>query len=443
MTEAAGLIEVAELPNDLETLASRWASEPGFVWLDGAPGSWSYLALDPVEEVSATANGSGLRDALARLSAEEGVHCEAPLRVPRWLGYVSYDALWKLMPAVHEGRTRAPEERVLWFGRYDAVLAVDHASGRAWFCGESKAAVRRLAARVREAVTSSVKESGVTAEVAARVGDAVGAAAEQHQQAITRAQEEIAAGTFYLINLARKWRAPLMGSPWLLWKAMRAESPVPFGAYIFDGVRYVLSRSMEQFVDWNAHHSSITTRPIKGTVTRSQSMDDDARSLARDAKEQAEHTMVIDLLRNDLCRVAKSGTVRVIDDSVIEHYAGLSHMVSTIRCMAKEGLTFSDLLKAAFPPGSVTGMPKREVVHWIEALEASPRGVYTGAIGFVDSRGGCLLSVAIRTAVVAGGQVTYFAGGGITARSRAEKELAETELKAAVFLKALERVPCG
>ena len=159
--------------------------------------------------------------------------------------------------------------------------------------------------------------------------------------------------------------------------------------------------------------------------------------LVSDPKERAEHAMIIDLMRNDLSRVAELGSVSVPEIMVVEPYAKLSHLVSTVRCTVRASAGLSEIVQATFPPGSVTGAPTLRAMEIIEALEPEARGVYTGALGFVDRAGGLSLSVAIRTAVVSRGQVRYFAGGGIVSDSDIGKEIAETELKARVFVDAL------
>ena len=147
--------------------------------------------------------------------------------------------------------------------------------------------------------------------------------------------------------------------------------------------------------------------------------------------------MIVDLMRNDLGRVAKVGSVRVERLLEVEPYARLSHLVSTVTCGTREGTTLGEVLEATFPPGSVTGAPKARAMELIEELEPVPRGVYCGALGFVDRAGGASLAVAIRTAVARAGSVVYHAGGGLVVASDPARELAETELKARAFLDAV------
>jgi anthranilate synthase component 1 len=272
----------------------------------------------------------------------------------------------------------------------------------------------------------------------ARVGACTVDAPALHLAAIARALEHIAAGDVYQVNLARRWSAPFEGDALALFLAMRRASPVPLGFFVDTGTHAVASRTMERFLDWEGPGGRLASRPIKGTIARTGADDDEARALASDAKERAEHAMIVDLVRNDLGRVADVGTVRVERIMEVEPYAKLAHLVSTVACRTRRDATLRDVFDATFPPGSVTGAPKIAATRIIGALEAHARGAYCGAVGFVDQAGGASFAVAIRTAQVQGGVVRYHAGGGIVSASVPERELAETELKARAFLDAVE-----
>jgi anthranilate/para-aminobenzoate synthase component I len=219
---------------------------------------------------------------------------------------------------------------------------------------------------------------------------------------------------------------------------LRAASPVPLGFYYDDGARVVLARTMERFLRWQRATRALLARPIKGTIARSGERDRaEAETLRGDAKERAEHAMIVDLMRNDLGRVAEIGSVRVPEVMTVEPYAGLSHLVSTVECRTRRDVSLRGVLEATFPPGSITGTPKLSAIEIIERLESEPRDAYSGAVGFVDRTGGLSLAVAIRTAIVEAGQLRYFAGGGIVEASHVASEIAETELKARVLFDAL------
>lgn len=421
---------------DATRLACAWR-ERGLAWLDGdghdGEGRWSFVGRDPVERVSARF-GEGA--ALARLAAL-GEHGEAadPLeaQAPRWIGFVAYDAAWADPRAL--GLRRGPRlardaaVETLAFRRYDAVVAIDHVERRAWLVGDDVHALDALERDVERAREASPPR--------ARAGSVRSEEAPLHLAAIRAALEAIGRGDVYQVNLARAWEAPLEGDALALALAMRDASPVPLGVVLLDEGRAVIARTMERYLRWDARTRELSTRPIKGTIGRSGDDRADAEALREDAKERAEHAMIVDLMRNDLGRVAETGSVRVSDVLRVEPYAKLHHLVSTVSCTTRAGLGARELVEATFPPGSVTGTPKLAAIELIEALERVPRGIYTGAIGHVDRGGGLALAVAIRTAVVEDGRARYFAGGGIVEASDPERELAETELKSRAFVDAL------
>jgi len=268
-----------------------------------------------------------------------------------------------------------------------------------------------------------------------QVDDAV-----QHRSAIVQALDYIARGDVYEVNLARRWTAKFEGSAFALWQAMRDASRVPLGMFLDAGERAVLACTMERFVRWHAESRTLVTRPIKGTIRREAGDDDAPERLRTDPKERAEHSMIVDLMRNDLGRVAETGSVSVDAPLAVEPFTGLYHPVSTVSCVTRPEVTLPSILQATFPPGSVTGAPKIRALEIIEELEQHPRGVYCGAVGFVDHDGGLSLAVAIRTATVQAGEVHYWAGGGIVEASDPDREVAETNLKARVFTDAVARL---
>jgi len=424
---------------DPEAAAARLAGDPGLCWLDGdsshRDGRFAFVASCPVERIR---ERWGARDPLATLarldagSALDDAPCAlagapSPAHVPRYVGYVAYDACLSSRELPERGRAGKP---VLDFARYDAVAAFDLVARRAFVVGDDRAACERLHARLMRA-------PGTLAP--ARLHDLSFRPASEHLSAIARVLEHITAGDVYQVNLARELRATLTGAPLGLFSALRAASPVPLGLYYDDGERVIAARTMELFLRWDRASRGLVTRPIKGTLARAEGGSHDAAlssALAADAKERAEHAMIVDLMRNDLSRVAELGSVHLPGVFEVEPFARLLHLVSTVACTTRPEVRLRDVLEATFPPGSVTGAPKLAAVALIEALEAVPRDVYTGALGFVDRTGGLSLAVAIRTALIEGESVRYFAGGGIVEASDPERELRETELKARVLLDA-------
>jgi para-aminobenzoate synthetase component 1 len=276
------------------------------------------------------------------------------------------------------------------------------------------------------------RKSSVPSVGAIEVDDAA-----MHREAIEKALDYIGMGEVYEVNVARRWSAPFEGDALRLWQAMRVASRVPLGMFLDGGDHAVLACTMERFIHWDAGSRTLVTRPIKGTIRREATDDGASQRLRADPKEQAEHSMVVDLMRNDLGRVAETGTVKVDAPLIVEPFTGLYHLVSTVRCTTRPEVSLEAVLEATFPPGSVTGAPKIRALEIIEELEQHPRGIYCGALGFIDHDGGLSLAVAIRTATVAEGRVCYWAGGGIVEASDPDREVAETELKARVFLDAV------
>jgi len=419
--------------------ALRLHGAPGLCWLDGeaahVAGRWSFLAVEPVERVERTLEDAAPLAALDALERETRAHaapselCGLSLaQIPRWAGFVAYDAAWAGKPR----RLVRPERaRVLCFARYDAWLALGHAGQGAFIVGDDEGACARLRAKLQRSVAC---------ELHARAGALTADDSARHLAAIADALEHVAAGDFYQVNLARMFHAPFSGAPLSLFMALRAASPVPLGMYFDAGELVVASRTMERFLRLDRDQRVLETRPIKGTAVRAANGEDDARegaALRADGKERAEHAMIVDLMRNDLGRVAEVGSVQVPEVMAVESYRGLHHLVSTVRCRLRPEVGLRAVLEATFPPGSVTGTPKLTVVEHIERLEQGARGVYTGALGFVDQRGGLSLAVAIRTAVIERGELRYGSGGGIVEASDPARELAETELKAQALRVAL------
>lgn len=434
----------------LALLASR-ESDFAIAFLDGndsTPRSrFSFLGVRPVERrtLRGEDDGGAYFEGLGAGSPQEEVEIIPGLtsaRVPRWMGAISYDLAWSQMRSLglrHGPHRARDKERVhAHFDRFEALLVSDRLRQQVVLVGDSEEALDRLwkdIESMRRGPQSSVLIGPVEAESRAL-----------HGEAIAIALKRIADGDLYQINLARRWRANYEGSPHparALARAMRKASPVPFGALIElpDGSALV-ARTMETFLDWDRTSRVLTTRPIKGTIGRSGEETGEV-ALRADTKERAEHAMIVDLMRNDLGRLAETGSVAVEGAFTVEPYARLSHLVSTVRCKTLPEVTLRTLLEGTFPPGSVTGTPKLAAMENIEALERFPRGFYTGCVGYVDQAGGASFAVAIRTAQLSQGVLDYFAGGGIVDASDVTREVDETALKALVFTESCRALAGG
>ena len=421
---------------DTLALARLLRRAPGFAWLDSnraeaRDGRYSFLSAWPVEEIriafGSEAPFAALRG-VERPAREVNPHGPKPSEVPSWIGYVAYDAFWSAPPR-GKRRFERGDDPIVLFRRYPALLALDHESDETWVVGDDRRACDTFRQRMQTPLPG--------ARVAPRVGAIEVDDPRSHRQAIEKARGYIEKGEVYEVNVARRWSASFEGDALQLWQAMRIASRVPLGLFFEAGDHAILGCTMERFIHWDAESRVLVTRPIKGTIRREPTDHGAPARLRADPKEQAEHSMIVDLMRNDLGRVAEIGTVKVEAPLMVEPFSGLYHLVSTVSCITRDDVDPRDILEATFPPGSVTGAPKIRALEIIEELEQHPRGVYCGALGFIDRNGGLSLAVAIRTATVRCGRVCYWAGGGIVEASDPDREVAETELKAQVFLDAM------
>jgi anthranilate synthase component 1 len=256
---------------------------------------------------------------------------------------------------------------------------------------------------------------------------------------VQRIHEHLRAGDTFQVNLSRGWNAryALPPQPAALYDALRRANPAPFAGLLQQPGWAVLSSSPERLVE--VRGGVAQTRPIAGTRPRLSGDDEHARirELSAHPKERAEHVMLLDLERNDLGRVCAPGTVEVDELMVVESYAHVHHIVSNVRGRLRAGVTPGEVIAATFPGGTITGCPKVRCMEIIAALERTPRGAYTGALGYLDCNGELDLNILIRTLTLSGEHVSLRAGAGIVADSEAAAELDETRAKARGLLRAL------
>ena len=261
----------------------------------------------------------------------------------------------------------------------------------------------------------------------------------EYLAAVTRVKEHIAAGDIYQANLTQMFERPFDGDPWALYRAIAAATPAPRSAYLEYPGCALASVSPEIFVDV-ARGGKIETRPIKGTRARGRTPDDDARAaveLLASAKDRAELVMIVDVLRNDLGRVAEIGSVAVPELATLHSYAAVHHLVARVTAQLTEGVSPGTLLAAICPGGSITGAPKERAVELLASIEPKARGLYTGGLFWFDDDGSMSSSILIRSAVVAGGRVAIGAGGGVVADSEPEAEWMEANAKARALTRAV------
>jgi para-aminobenzoate synthetase/4-amino-4-deoxychorismate lyase len=248
---------------------------------------------------------------------------------------------------------------------------------------------------------------------------------DEFDRAIARVHEALEAGDSYQINYTFRLAFEVIGAPVALYRRLRARQPVRFGAFVaLPGGRHVLSCSPEMFIEKRGE--LLRARPMKGTAP----LTSDPQWLSHDPKNRAENVMIVDLLRNDMSRIAVTGTVKTPRLFTVEPYKSLWQMTSTVEAQPRPDTTFADFVRALFPCGSITGAPKHKTMQLIDAIETTPRGLYTGAIGWLDSGGDFSLSVAIRTLELADGKGRMGVGGGIVLDSVAADEYEECLLKA-------------
>jgi aminodeoxychorismate synthase component I len=332
----------------------------------------------------------------------------------------------------------------------DALIGFDRERGRAEILGLGLA---DDAARARERAEQAARGLAERiARPARRTPDAPSAAAERrpsdghseldaaaYHKAVAAIAEEIAAGELYQACLTYRIDRAFTGDPWQLYRALRRRDPAPFAAYLELPEVAVVGSSPERFLRVDPA-GRVESRPIKGTAPRAADAVEDARArgaLARSEKDRAENLMIVDLVRNDLGRVCAPGSVAVPDLFAVEPYASVFQMVSTVTGQLAPGCDALDAIAAAFPPGSMTGAPKIAAMRALDRLETVRRGFYSGAIGYLDVRGGADLAVVIRSAFAKGGRVYLHAGGGIVADSAPAAEFAESRAKLASLLAAL------
>lgn len=357
-----------------------------------------------------------------------------PLACGGAVGYLAYD----LFPHLEVLQRHTRDDLAmpdLFLGFYDTVAVFDHAEGRNAVCtpgGPTHLAdlwhhlpePPPLDAASVPPLPPGALQSNFTPQ--------------EYRAAVTRVKEWIAAGDCYQVNLSQRFSVAFQEDPLAFYARLRAASAAPFGACLFPDRFAVLSNSPERYLKIDG--GRIETRPIKGTRRRGATREEDlrlARELLESEKERAEHVMIVDLERNDLGRVCTYDSVHVPEFEVVESYANVHHLVSTVAGRVHPSRDEVDCICNSFPGGSITGAPKVRALENIEALEPTARGVYCGSIGYIDFSGRVDLNIAIRTAIVSNGRLHFQVGGGIVADSDPQEEYQETITKAQSFLKAL------
>jgi len=441
---------------------------PGAILLQSATeeprlGRWSFLACDPFLTFRSKGTrieihrrkGVGiregdpfavLRDLLADFRVERPPG--APPLIAGAIGYFAYD-LGRFVEHIPEHTIDDIPVADCHLGFYDAVAAIDHIESRAWVSAigapeEDPAAAQKLAekrvAELSERLSKSANDSAPPARPVSSPELVVSSnfTRGDYLAATQRAKDYIAAGDIYEVNLSQRLSAPLATTPFDLYRRLTNHNPAPFAAYFETPDAAIVSCSPERFLQ--IHGREVETRPMKGTRPRGATPEEDAclaRELLASEKDRAENIMIVDLERNDIGRVCAFGSVHVPELFVLETYATVHQLVSTVRGRLRPDATSLDCLRVCFPGGSITGAPKVRSMEIIEEFEPTRRGIYTGAIGYLCFSGDMDVNIVIRTLVIQNGLAHFQVGGAIVADSDPEAEYQETIDKGAALAGAL------
>lgn len=434
------------------------AKEPGCAFLDSSLvnelGRWSILGLRPYKTLVKEQDGTLTEDGVScpdtdfetrlgeflRLNRDEN-ETELPI-VSGAIGYFSYDYGREHMgvPSGEQDVEPIPQARVVF---YDLLLIEDCHEKRVWLsaCGQTEGA-EALLARFRRDIEREMEEgfpalpdAHATKPIAVRPNFEK----EEYKTAVDRMIRYIIEGDIYIANMTQRLDVMSDREPLAVFEYLRTHNPSPFGGYLDCGDHQIICASPERFL--RLRDGVVETRPIKGTRKRGETPEEDEtlrRELELSEKDKSELLMIVDLERNDLNRVCRPGSVEVTELFTVETYATVFHLVSNIRGELAQGSDVTDLLRAAFPGGSITGAPKYRAMEIIDELEHGKRGLYTGSIGYLTLDGECDLNIVIRTALHRDGRYHLGVGGGITSESDLEFEYEETLQKAKAVLEALQ-----
>ena len=446
---------VVPYPENVATVFAPLASTPWSFFLDSSAtvspqGRYSMLVTAPRQRLwqeagrlwiadgdgparrSALSLWEALRELVARLPDAASLPAELPFAGGA-LGYLAYD-----FGLAGQGIPQPPTQSLseAAFGIYDTALLVDHHGRKAWLCAPEDRMVQALAEWQPRLARATVYSPDPSFQVRGPVQPLWNRS--DYAAAFGQVQDYIRAGDCYQVNLAQPFAVPHAGSPWSLYQRLRTVNPAPFSAYLSLPQGAVLSFSPERLL--RVQKDRLQVRPIKGTRPRLEDRQEDqrmAQALLASPKDRAENVMIVDLLRNDLGRVAATGSVQVPQLCALESYAHVHHLVSVVEARLAPGQDALSALGACFPGGSITGAPKRRAMEIIAELEAGARGLYCGSIGYLDQRGSLDMNIAIRSMTAVQGELRFWAGGGIVADSDPDAEYQETLDKVAVFHREL------
>jgi para-aminobenzoate synthetase component I len=463
------LVEELEGAPDAATVFSRLSHLPHCLFLDSAMrhgrlGRYSFIAADPFDSLLF----SSKQDAFGPLErALAGFRTATIPGLPPFQGGVAgmfgYD-LGRQLEKLPRSRVDEFGFPVLALGLYDVVVAFDHQDNRAWIFSSGLPErsggpqANRAKKRLEWFKTLAIEErsTGTRARQSHRIVEAAKLSPQFHTgqlpqltsnfartdylAAVQRVIDYICAGDVFQVNLSQRLLHPAVDDSVALYHRLRERNPAPFAGYFDLGEFQIVSASPERFVQvldrW------VETRPIKGTGKRSErplADTDHGTRLRASEKDRAENVMIVDLLRNDLSRVCQAASVQVTELCTLERYQYVQHLVSAVRGRLRDDADCVDLIRAAFPGGSVTGAPKVRAMEIIAELEPTSRGPYCGSLGYLGFDGTMDLSILIRTITAGRGWWQAPVGGGIVAQSQPEAEYEETWHKAEGMLRSFAK----
>ena len=427
---------------------------------------YSFLGKDPFLIVRARGGATIIDRAGQRSESDKafvatvrelmaGFHAPFVPGLPRFtggaVGYLGYDAAAWFEPVSLQPGAEVEDEA--GFMLFDTVLAFDHVRHRiliianARITGDedleslyqfARARIDFVERELERALSKPTARESVPLEFTSNVSR------DEFEQMVRTAKEHIAAGDIYQVVLSQRFEAALNADPFTVYRALRHVNPSPYMYFLRVGERSIVGSSPEMLV--RVEGRRMQTHPIAGTRPRGRTDEEDVRlaeELKRNEKERAEHVMLVDLGRNDLGRVSTYGTVRVPTYMTIERYSHVMHLVSVVEGKLDDRHDRLDALVACFPAGTVSGAPKVRAMEIIADLESQRRGVYAGAVGYLDFAGNLDFCITIRTVVIENGRAYVQAGAGIVADSNPTAEYEETRDKARAVIRALELAQAG
>ena len=439
---------------DSAVLFTTCADKPWAVFLDSAfpvsqQGRFDIMAYDPI----CTIETRGVRTIITR-DGNQVVSEADPFELikqqlgpvlPRVddlpfnggaLGYFAYDLARRIekLPVIAEDAEHLAEMAV---GIYRWAIVVDHQERQSWLVGYDLS--EQSVAELIEQFSCLSRQHGVS-DFKVLAPPQSNMSREVYGQAFKKIKHYLKEGDCYQVNLTQRFISSCKGNPWFAYQVLRKINPAPFSAYLNLPDVKVLSSSPERFL--KVTEGVVETKPIKGTRPRKALAVDDQRQMAelsKSTKDRAENVMIVDLLRNDISKDCKEGSVKVPKLFAVESYATVHHLVSTVVGELADGRHALDLLRSCFPGGSITGAPKIRSMEVIEELEPHRRGIYCGAIGYIGFDGNMDTNIAIRTLVHNRDSIRFWVGGGIVNDSDEVAEYQECFDKAAALLQLLEQ----